>query len=99
MYIIRFFFSLSIPFRHFLPCPSHVRPREAVEAVVRHFTVVGVCELQPVVPLALAVAFVRVEHVGRVVAHLDVTVPISRGFRRSSLLHLTMIMNPGFLFA
>jgi len=35
---------------------------------VRHFTVVGVCELQPVVPLALAVAFVRVEHVERVVA-------------------------------
>ena len=28
---------------------------------MRHFTVVGVCELQPVVPLALAVAFVRVD--------------------------------------
>ena len=37
------------------PRPPHVRPREAVEAVVRHFAVVGVRELQSVVPLALPV--------------------------------------------
>ena len=45
------FFFLSIPFRHFLPCPPHVRPREAVEAVVRHFAVVGVRELKIVMAL------------------------------------------------
>ena len=33
-------FFLSIPFRHFLPCPSHVRPREAVGAVVLDFAFV-----------------------------------------------------------
>jgi len=38
-----------------IPRPPHVRPREAVEAVVRHFAAIRVCELQSVVPLALPV--------------------------------------------
>ena len=52
------FFDCLAYYTHFflsIPRPPHVRPREAVEAVVRHLAVVGVRELKSVVPLALPV--------------------------------------------
>ena len=52
-----------------IPDSPHVRPREAVEAVVRHFAIVGVSEFQSVVPLALPVEKTR-HALQHIVVHL-----------------------------